>query len=678
MDPYNPSASDQPFGANVSLDDMEAAEQYVTSETQLAAVDYYAVLNLEKNASEDDIKNSYRRLCMTFHPDKHQSLEDKEAAQRQFQVIQKAYDVLSNSGRRHIYDKYGLGGLETSWEVGTRYTSPDEVREEYERQARQKLEAEAENMIKSKGEIHIGLDATALLDPYEKIPRRRRLRRAVGGNGLLDAIKLPELSQAFVKHSWETRIAPQTDFSIQGNVMARNGVGAGSVVGTLRHVVSPMLWGEITTNISQHPSTTLKVVKNITSDVFSTVSATISTPSMPPPLTFVLGRRLTNATTGYITYRTGDFTLGPWGDPEDVRDRSACALGLVTRGESSQWSVELSLGESASSLGIGYFRLIGWGIRARAGVNIATGTGVGVSLAVDRKVSKHSRIGMGVESSMLGGVSLRLRFMRLGQKFVVPILLTPQLDIQVAVYATLIPLLIAAAVDRLIVEPYRKKSLKERLAKVREENASLLHQRKLEALEAIKLMKDQVARKTELEESKNGLVILQAIYGKLPPSTVPRSAHGWAEGGGRSWRSLFEGDGIGGWTTPSHLQGRGSEVEMPSEKAADRKEEGEQREEEGVKEEEEEEEEKLYIDVRIPVQGLVVNSQLHISGGHSKSQIVGFYDPCLGEPKSLRITYKFQGRLHEVEVDDRGAVAAPLRGKKHIFYPLFVGSLPQN
>ena len=58
---------------------------------------------------------------------------------------------------------------------------------------------------------------------------------------------------------------------------------------------------------------------------------------------------------------------------------------------------------------------------------------------------------------------------------------------------------------------------------------------------------------------------------------------------------------------------------------------------------------------------MVTQSQLHVSAGHSKSLLLGFYDPCLGEEKRLRIVYQFQGNLHEVEVGDFEGVAAPLR-----------------
>jgi DnaJ family protein C protein 11 len=122
-------------------------------------------------------------------------------------------------------------------------------------------------------------------------------------------------------------------------------------------------------------------------------------------------------------------------------------------------------------------------------------------------------------------------------------------------------------------------------------------------------MRDQVARKIELEESKNGLIIVEAIYGKLPPSTVPRTSHPM-RGLSFQFKSFFEADSAG-VNTPPHLEGRASEAEMENVTP-------ETAEEGGAEDAAGEEKEKEYIDVRIPVQGLVVNSQLHISGGHSK------------------------------------------------------------
>ncbi|HEX8277572.1 MAG TPA: J domain-containing protein [Segetibacter sp.] len=67
-------------------------------------VDYYKILGLEKNASESDIKKAYRKLARKFHPDLNPN--DKEA-NKKFQQVNEANEVLSDSEKRQKYDKYG-------------------------------------------------------------------------------------------------------------------------------------------------------------------------------------------------------------------------------------------------------------------------------------------------------------------------------------------------------------------------------------------------------------------------------------------------------------------------------------------------------------------------------------------------------------------------------------------
>eukprot|EP00250_Pteridium_aquilinum_P031999 c44751_g1_i1 orf=2-394(-) len=71
--------------------------------------DYYNVLKVEKTASEDDLKKSYRRLAMKWHPDKNP--DNKAYAEAKFKKISEAYEVLSDSHKRSIYDRYGEEGL---------------------------------------------------------------------------------------------------------------------------------------------------------------------------------------------------------------------------------------------------------------------------------------------------------------------------------------------------------------------------------------------------------------------------------------------------------------------------------------------------------------------------------------------------------------------------------------
>lgn len=67
------------------------------------------------------------------------------------------------------------------------------------------------------------------------------------------------------------------------------------------------------------------------------------------------------------------------------------------------------------------------------------------------------------------------------------------------------------------------------------------------------------------------------------------------------------------------------------------------------------------LDVKIPLQMLVVDNVLKVEGGHSKSGLIGFYDVSLLQPKCLTIHYTFRGRGHRVRITDGEALVIPQR-----------------
>jgi molecular chaperone DnaJ len=67
--------------------------------------DYYDVLGVGRNASEEEIKKAYRKLALKYHPDKNPN--NPEEAKKKFQEIGEAYEVLSNPEKRQNYDRYG-------------------------------------------------------------------------------------------------------------------------------------------------------------------------------------------------------------------------------------------------------------------------------------------------------------------------------------------------------------------------------------------------------------------------------------------------------------------------------------------------------------------------------------------------------------------------------------------
>jgi len=68
-------------------------------------MDYYDTLEVNRNASEDDIKKAYRRLALQHHPDKGGDSE-------KFKAVSEAYNVLSDPEKKEVYDRYGKDGLD--------------------------------------------------------------------------------------------------------------------------------------------------------------------------------------------------------------------------------------------------------------------------------------------------------------------------------------------------------------------------------------------------------------------------------------------------------------------------------------------------------------------------------------------------------------------------------------
>lgn len=86
----------------------------------MPAKDYYKILGVSKTASQDEIKKSYRKLAMAYHPDHNKG--DK-AAEAKFKEINEAYAVLSNPEKRKNYDTFGADHF------GQRYTQEDIFRD---------------------------------------------------------------------------------------------------------------------------------------------------------------------------------------------------------------------------------------------------------------------------------------------------------------------------------------------------------------------------------------------------------------------------------------------------------------------------------------------------------------------------------------------------------------------
>ncbi|KAI1315551.1 hypothetical protein EDD11_000624 [Mortierella claussenii] len=592
-DPYNRSMPADPTGnsaTNYDADDLVDIESMSPPE-----MDYYAVLNLSKTASDEDIKDSYKRLSRIFHPDKHSDPTLKQAAETKFHVINKAFEVLSNAQLRTAYDEYGEEGLNTKWEVGHNIKTPHELREEYARLAREKRGMELENMVRSKNDITINVNATRVFSNHMEVPSPfggTAYAKKLGNGGVLSALKRTEIMQLYMKNSFETQLGSRTQFIVGGQMTSRSGTGGGNVIGTIRHNFSEKLNVEVGSSLLNPRIGVLKGTYSIDPLTFITGTAQVRTFQAPAPLVMTFGRRITKGATGYMTYRTGEWAIGSWGVPsERRREFSSMALGVSSQDENRSYQVEIQTGLMQSHLSLDHTWALDRSTKVRVGGSLSTTAGINVSIGGDRKITRHIKVGLAVEVGLSGGVAFNIKVKRLGQSVTVPIVLAAEFNPKLAFWATAVPICAVTALDMGYVKPKRRRERAAKVLELRKVHQDFIATQKKEAEEAMELLRESTVRKMKQEQEKDGLVVLEAHYGNL--SAAPELG--------------------------------------------------------------------LVADVTIAVQALVNNSQLTMPAGHSKTHILGFYDPCLGEKKQLRIRYEFQRRMHEVVISDLASVAAPVR-----------------
>ncbi|KAJ5775193.1 uncharacterized protein N7511_000204 [Penicillium nucicola] len=216
-----------------------------------------------------------------------------------------------------------------------------------------------------------------------------------------------------------------------------------------------------------------------------------------------------------------------------------------------------------------------------------------------RRVGEYTRVGLGIGIADKG-IMMTVSWSRLGQNINLPINVCPANEATsgATALAAIFPWLAYCAVEFGYIRPRDRKKRRQAAAKRHRELKKLIPKKCEESLKAIELMSDQVQRRQAREESQDGLIILKAEYGYIPPANKkPKN----------------------GFTEPR------------------------------------------VIDVTIPVAALVNKSQLVIPGKSIKFQILGFHDPAPLLPKRLKIWYRFQGRDHYIETGDKEDIACPMR-----------------
>lgn len=445
----------------------------------------------------------------------------------------------------------------------------------------------------------------------------------------LPSIRNADVRQLFMKASTLSVISPTTQITYTGSMLARRGAGGGNLLTTVKHQYSPKLSLEAGTTLLHPRMVTAKVSCQAGKESFINVETSIRGVSTPPPVSIVLGTKVTKTSTGFVKFSTGTsysfLALFPsFTNISFFQPRNGTVSNFTLGASARNYSINITTDQfldgqvSVDCANIKPFgrRQHGWTLSTSFGVSFTGATSVNIN--TDKKLTENTSFGLGVGASLLGSgaLTMRLRISRLGQRLTLPIILSTQASARLVISTVLLPGISIASLQYFYLTPRRRKRIALRLQELREEAREDNQAKRKEALAAAELLTEQVARKREYELKNDGLVILDARY-----------------------------RGAGQHVSPQEIKD-------------------------------------TELDVTVALQALVVssrtenqlssvshsssarsssNSSLTIPGGRSKASLIGFCDVLVGSRKELAVQYLFGGRRHSVVYDDRSPVAIPMR-----------------
>jgi len=540
--------------------------------------DYYSLLNVSREVSQEDLRTAYRRLCMVYHPDKHDESNHKQASDI-FSKIQAAYNVLSEPMKRHIYDVYGKKGLEADWQIAERHKSPEELQAEYERIQRQRELQRLEERTHPKGAFSMTINATSLFD---------ELYDNTDDEYYESSIIIPDITKMSINQSVEAPLSLNHTATISGQLESNNGNGNGNFNVALRKNLSTKTWGEVAfgANDSRGFNFDMKIYRSLPYGMFAIANMPVgmaydgmTLAISAPGMNFTVGKSIAEH-----MYGTIDTVVGV---------NQSMATNLVYERNNVRLAGKLQFG-IPHSFCMGSLTYKFPEEKASLKFSVKAGTfGYLVEYGATHQLSQHSLVSAHVNVGFPLGVAVKLKLTRASQTYVVPILLSDEMNYSAVFYGTVVPLACYAALQYLVVKPYRRREKDRKEFEDEESLEADTNRKRDEAASVVDMMRESTERKVAAEEQKRGLVIVEAWYGRfVSPSSVK----------------------------PARL-----------------------------------------VDVKIPIQNLVEESRLQLPQGITKSGLPGFYDPCPSSSKKLKVTYKFRGVLHKVELDDHDALRMPLK-----------------
>lgn len=492
---------------------------------------------------------------------RYQDKEKQEIASKFFKRIQEAYQILSDSRLRSVYDIRGKKGVENDRALIERTSLPTELIDEYEKLKNLFDERTYIQEVNPQGLYKVSLDATDFTS---------------GEMGWASI----RVTDAYAQQSVSSSLSKSASLLLTGFTRARQPYTG--LTASIKQDLGQCNWIKVSGNLGRYPSLGFDFYRNITNNMYITGENVLQ---FTPPfgvgilLNTHLSRKLDDRTTSTFHIKESGNTVGV-SLSRQITEKAVLSSDVMIGYNRSYLQLSLRM----KPVDLYMFTLSG-----RIGTR-----GPSLSYSVDHSISKLTQVGGRVNLSASNGVQLHLQFIRASMNYAVKVQVSPYVDVMSIVMASLVPLGLYGVLKVLALGPLLRFYKVKETEEIRIEREKEMKERRREAESAVELMMETVERIQSNEQSRHGLIILEAWYG-----------------------SLFS-------TTASH-----DPVGLPK-----------------------------VIDVRVPLQCLVADSKL-VLRETAKSIIPGFYDPCIGEKKYLRVKYRFRGLVHEVTIENNECLVIP-------------------
>ncbi|KAI4377911.1 hypothetical protein MLD38_015467 [Melastoma candidum] len=397
---------------------------------------------------------------------------------------------------------------------------------------------------------------------------------------------------------FESRVSKNDTLALGGNLAVNESSGGRAASAVYRHQFSSAATAEIMVSLGLQALIGVQTTRHLSQHSAATMGLAMSLQDGSINLSNAWTRHFSERASGNI-----ELILGP---------ESSISVGWQKKDEKMSAAGEVKFGTSSFGASAHYTRRFSLKSHGRIGgrvgrivdellashVHVFSSTALEIEVGGGRKLSNFSTVRM-LYTIGIQGIFWKFEWHRGSQKLIIPILLSRHLNPVFAAGAFVVPTSAYFILKKFVIKPYLLKRKRQKTLEISEKTSTQVLEAKAAAKKAQKLLENVANRKRNKQLESGGLVITEAKYGNLKTVRVSEQQR---------------------------------DSNLPSQ----------------------------VIDVTVPLNFLVNDSgQLMLHEGVKKSGIMGFCDPCPGEPKQLHVEYTYGSRRYEVTVDDYEELQIP-------------------